>query len=168
MGKTVLIYGSTTGNTENAAKKIAKKLSDKDLTLIDVSKLKSASELDGYAGFILGTSTTGYGELQEDWDSFLSELTKANLAGKKAALFGLGDSASYPETFADGMGFIYDALVEAGATIVGQVETDGYEYDDSTAVRNGKFVGLALDEDNEDDKTDERIDAWLEVIKDVF
>ena len=33
------------------------------------------------------------------------------------------------------------------------------------AIDGDKFLGLALDEVNEDDKTEERIDAWLEDIK---
>jgi flavodoxin I len=168
MGKIILIYGSTTGNTENVAKQIAKKLFDKDLTLLDASKLKSASQLGEYSGLIFGTSTTGYGEIQEDWDSFLAELSKANLSGKKVALFGLGDAATYSETFVDGMGILYDAVQTAGASVIGQIETEGYDYEESVAVRNGKFVGLALDEDNESEKTEARIDAWLESIKDEF
>jgi flavodoxin len=46
----------------------------------------------------------------------------------------------------------------------GQVETDGYTFDDSEAVIDGKFIGLPLDDINEDDKTDTRIDAWLSAI----
>ena len=38
-------------------------------------------------------------------------------------------------------------------------------YDDSEAVVDGKFLGLALDEVNEDDKSDERIDAWIDELK---
>ena len=60
---------------------------------------------------------------------------------------------------------IYSALKDKGVNFVGQVSTDGYTFDDSAAVVDGKFVGLALDDINEDDKTDERIDAWLESIK---
>ena len=45
------------------------------------------------------------------------------------------------------------------------MSTDGYTFDDSDAVIDGKFVGLALDDLNEEDKTDERIDAWLADIK---
>jgi flavodoxin I len=37
--------------------------------------------------------------------------------------------------------------------------------DDSEAVEDDKFLGLALDDVNEDDKTEERIDAWIEAIK---
>jgi flavodoxin I len=32
-------------------------------------------------------------------------------------------------------------------------------------VKGDKFVGLALDEDNEDDKTEPRLDAWLAQLK---
>ena len=60
---------------------------------------------------------------------------------------------------------LYDAAVEAGATVLPGVSTDGYTYDDSEAIDGDKFLGLALDEVNEDDKTEVRIDAWLEAIK---
>ena len=60
---------------------------------------------------------------------------------------------------------IYNAVKQAGANVIGAVATDGYTFDDSESVVDGKFVGLALDEVNEDDKTEERIDAWLEAIK---
>ena len=52
-------------------------------------------------------------------------------------------------------------LYEAGAQVIGAVATEGYTFDDSESVVDGKFVGLALDEVNEDGKTDERIDAWV-------
>lgn len=63
------------------------------------------------------------------------------------------------------MGELYEGLEGSGATFVGAVSTDGYSYDDSTAVVDGKFVGLALDDVNEDDKTESRLDAWVEEIK---
>ena len=49
--------------------------------------------------------------------------------------------------------------------MIGAVSTEGYTFDESTAVVDGKFVGLALDEDNESDKTDDRIAAWVEDIR---
>lgn len=60
---------------------------------------------------------------------------------------------------------IYSALQDKGVKFVGQVSTDDYTFDDSAAVVDGKFVGLALDDINEDDKTPGRIDAWLDDIK---
>lgn len=113
----------------------------------------------------MGTSTWGAGELQDDWYDGLEALKQANLAGKTIALFGCGDSESYGDTFCSAIGEIYNALKDSGAKFVGAVSTDGYTYDDSAAVVDGCFVGLALDDVNESDKTDCRIDAWLESIK---
>lgn len=50
---------------------------------------------------------------------------------------------------------------DSGARFVGSVSTDGYTFDDSAAVVDGQFVGLPLDDVNEDIKTDGRIDAWI-------
>ena len=81
------------------------------------------------------------------------------------ALFGCGDCESYGDTFCAAMGEIYDALKDSGAEFVGRVSTDGYTFDDSAAVVDGRFIGLALDDVNEPDKTDDRIAAWTESIK---
>ena len=110
---------------------------------------------------MLGTSTWGAGEMQDDWYNGVNVVKSANLSGKRVALFGCGDSASYSDTFCGGMKELYDAAVAAGATVVGAVSTDGYTFDDSDAVVDGQFVGLALDDVNEDDKTSDRISAWL-------
>ena len=63
------------------------------------------------------------------------------------------------------MAAIYEAVKESGANIVGSVDAGGYNYDDSEAVVDGKFVGLALDEVNESQLTDGRIDEWVSAIK---
>ncbi|EAH9105226.1 flavodoxin, partial [Campylobacter jejuni] len=49
-----------------------------------------------------------------------------------------------------------------------EVSTDGYTFEASDAVVDGKFVGLALDNDNQEDQTESRIDAWVEQIKPYF
>ena len=51
---------------------------------------------------------------------------------------------------------------------MGAVSTDGYSFEESEAVRDGKFIGLPLDADNESDKTETRILAWIEQIKPHF
>ena len=86
------------------------------------------------------------------------------ILGSSTCIFGVGDSASYSDTFCGSMAEIYHALENSGAQIVGAVPTDGYQFDDSASVIDGEFVGLALDEDNESDKTAERIDAWVKEI----
>lgn len=158
MKPTAIIYGSTGDNTKTVAKKISAKIADS--RLIDVATLK-VSELESYDNLILGTSTWGVGDLQDDWEGFLPELKKANLEGKTVALFGLGDSSSYSDTFVDGMGILYEAIQAKGCKIIGMVSTNEYTYDASRADNGAQFVGLALDEDNEYTLTDSRISAWL-------
>ena len=90
----------------------------------------------------------------------------SNLSGKTIAIFGCGDCESYGDTFVSAMGELYNGLKGSGAAFIGRVPTAGYNFSDSEAVVDGEFVGLALDDVNEEDKTDERIDAWIESIKD--
>lgn len=157
MSKTIVVYGSTTGTCESIAQTIGDQLGAE---VINVSDL-TANQLAEADNIVLGTSTWGAGELQDDWYDGVNVVKSANLSGKRVALFGCGDSASYSDTFCGGMKELYDAAVAAGATVVGAVSTDGYTFDDSDAVVDGQFVGLALDDVNEDDKTSERISAWL-------
>jgi flavodoxin I len=157
MKKTGIFYGSSTGNTQTIAKVLSEKL---DADIFDVAK-NPIDQVDAYENLIFGTSTWGLGDLQDDWDDFLSKLVAKDLQGKKVALFGLGDSASYPDTFVDGIGIIYAELKNKGCVFVGATDTAGYEFDDSQALVDGKFVGLPLDEDNESNLTDSRINDWL-------
>ncbi len=167
MEKIAVVYGSSSGNTETIAKTIAKKIGTDQVDTFDVAKINVAA-LEPYKNLILGTSTWGVGDLQDDWDAFLPSFEKTDLNGKAVALFGLGDSSSYPDSFVDGMGIIYEAIQNQDCKIVGAVETKGYNFDDSRALVDGKFIGLPLDEDNESDQSDYRIDEWLKQILTEF
>jgi flavodoxin I len=158
MSKTIVVYGSSTGTCESIAQTLGEKLG---ADVIDVAKL-TAADVQGADNLVLGTSTWGAGEMQDDWYDGVKVLKEAGLSGKKVAVFGCGDSSSYSDTFCGGMKELYDAAKEAGATMVGDdVPTDGYTYDDSDSVVDGHFIGLALDDVNEDDKTESRIEAWI-------
>lgn len=161
MKKTLVVYGSSTGTCQSIAETIAEKLGAE---VVDVANLDDA-QVNEAENLILGTSTWGAGEVQDDWYDGLNKLKKLDLNGKTVALFGCGDCESYGDTFCGGMDEIYSALQGKGVKFVGQVSTDDYTFDDSAAVVDGKFVGLALDDINEDDKTPGRIDAWLDDIK---
>ena len=99
--------------------------------------------------------------MQDDWFGFLPTIKETGLAGKTVAVFGVGDQFSYSDTYVNAMGELYDAAKAAGANIIGATSTDGYSFNESTAVRDGKFVGLALDYDNQSDLSDDRIAAWV-------
>lgn len=162
MKKTVIIYGTSTGTCEDLASRIGAKLGvDNIINVTDLDE-NVIAENDN---LILGTSTWGAGEMQDDWYDGIKVIKSADLSSKTVALFGCGDSDSYPDTFVGGMAEIYNAVKTAGANVIGAVSTEGYTFDDSESVVDGKFVGLALDEVNEDDKTDERINAWVEEIQ---
>lgn len=160
MKKTVVVYGSSTGTCEAIANTIASKLGVEAINVADLNDAVVAEN----DNLILGTSTWGAGELQDDWYDGVEVLKSADLTGKTVALFGCGDAESYPDTFCGAMAEIYNA-VKAQADVIGAVSTDGYTFDDSEAVIDGQFVGLALDDVNEDDKTEGRIDAWIDAIK---
>ena len=161
MKSTIVIYGSSTGSCQSIAETIASKLG---VEAVDVANI-SDDTIASHDNLILGTSTWGAGEMQDDWYDGVKTLKSAGLSGKTVALFGCGDSESYSDTFCGGMKELHDAAVEAGANVLPGVSTEGYTFDDSEAVDGDKFVGLALDDVNEDDKTEARIDAWLEAIK---
>ncbi len=160
MKKTIVIYGSTTGTCESIANDIAAKLG---VEAINAAEL-TADVVAANDNLLLGTSTWGAGEVQDDWYDGLKVLSSSDLSGKTVAIFGCGDSCSYSDTFCGGMAEIYKAVKDAGASVVGAVDASGYTYDDSEAVVDGKFVGLALDNDNEGDLTPKRIDAWIDSI----
>ena len=159
MKKTGIFYGSTTGTTESVARLIADKLGIAPADVHEVTQLDTALA-ESYDALILGTSTWGDGELQDDWYDGLKVLQGAHLSGKTVALFGCGDSESYSDTFCDAMGLLYEGLKDSGCTFVGAVDDSDYTYSASVAANDGKFVGLALDDVNESDRTDDRVSAW--------
>jgi flavodoxin I len=167
MKKIGLLYGSTTGNTEEVAEMIANEIGTDNVDVLDVANI-SIEDVMKYERLIMGISTWGSGEMQDDWEEFVDALKGVDLSGKKVALFGIGDGVTYSDTFVGGMGELYEAIKESGAEFFGKVSTEGYDYDESPAEENGMFVGLALDQDNEDEKSEERIHAWVADLKDNF
>ena len=161
MNKTVVIYGSTTGSCEDYANRIASKLGADVFNVTDVD----GGKVEAYDNLLLGTSTWGEGDVQDDWYDGVKVLESANLKGRTVAIFGCGDAMGYPDSFCGGMAEIYRALKDSGANILGMVNAGDYNYGSSQAVIDGKFVGLAIDINETDSKTEERIDKWIEEIK---
>lgn len=158
-------YSTTTGNTETVAGYIT---AATGLDAVDIGDV--ADSFDSFDGLICGAPTwhTGADDCRSGtgWDEFLyDQLPGLDLSGKKVALFGLGDSASYGDNFCDAVGELYDCLTAQGASVVGMVDTGDYDFADSKAVRDGKFCGLLCDEDNEYEKSEGRVNAWVEQIK---
>ena len=139
MDKVHVIYGSTTGMTEAVAEKIAKALDAQAFNINAGDAAACDAEL-----LVLGSSTWGIGDLQDDWAARLDQV-KGSFSGKKVAVFGLGDSQGFADSFCVAAETIANAAKDAGATLVGEV--------------------LKLDDTNESDKTDEKVAAWVQAVK---
>merc|ERR1712019_223632 len=118
----------------------------------------------GYDGLIVGCPTwnTGADEMRSgtSWDDLLEDIKGVDLKGKPVAVFGCGDSGSYGDNFCDGIEELHDTFQAAGAKMIGYVPVGGYSHTETKSEKDGKFLGLPLDQDNEDDKTEDRAKAW--------
>lgn len=157
--KTAIFYGSTTGATEAVANKVG------ELLGADVFPATEISKAADYDFLIFASSTWGMGDLQDDWIDALDELKGMDLNGKTVAFIGLGDQEGFGDTFVDAIGTIWNDIKDKGVKLVGKTDTDGYNFSGSTAVEDDEFLGLVIDENNQSDLTDERIDAWVKEIK---
>ncbi len=161
--KTAVFYGSTLGDTERVAKMVAEKMGA-DLFTAGAG----LGELASYDLILLGSSTWGWGELQDDWNTAIDELKEANLSGKKVGVFGTGDQMGYSDTYCDALGIIAEAAAEAGAEVIGRTSREGYDFTDSRALEGDQLIGLAIDVNNQDSLTEERVEAWVEILKKEF
>lgn len=162
-----IFYGSTTGNTEDAAKQILEEFGAGIAETFDVSE-STTKDVEQFSNLIFGASTWGIGDIQDDFEEFLEEIARVDLQGKKIAIYGFGDQDAYPDSFVDAIGTIYALVKNKGAELVGQVSVESYDYDESTAEIDGQFAGLPLDEENQSDLTGGRIKSWVELLKTQF
>jgi flavodoxin I len=158
-----ILYGSSSGKTESVALKIYRKLGSEIAEMHNIQDAFPADLLE-YRIIIMGIPTWGVGEPQDDWKEFFIRLDEMDLSGRKVALFGLGDQESYPGTFANALGILYEKLENTGCEIIGGWPVEEYDFKKSSAVRNGVFAGLVIDEENQPEMTGYRIDRWLKMI----
>lgn len=175
MAEIGIFFGTDSGTTRLIAKKMAKKLGDVASKPLNVNRI-SVEDMLAYDALILGTPTYGEGCLPSastgvkdgSWEEFLPALCEQDLSDKTIALYGLGDQSKYGHRFANGMFELYSKLKQAGATMVGAWSTEGYEFTESKAVVDDKFVGLVIDNSNQGLMTEDRIADWLEQVKPVL
>ncbi|MCM1293883.1 MAG: flavodoxin FldA [Bacteroides sp.] len=164
MKKTCIIYGSTTGTTKAVAEKIGKLLEVDGNDILDVATI-APSKLADYDVLVLGTSTWGAGDLQEDWYDFIDGASALDLRDKTIAIFGCGDE-TMTDTFCAAVGTLYEKFKSTGAKMTGAFDADGYTFNNSSAYIDGQYVGLLLDEVNHPELTDLRLRRWTSQLKD--
>jgi len=168
-----LFYGSSTCYTEMAAEKIRDAIRLKMPTQsIDIHNIANdcIQLIPQYNYLILGIPTWDYGELQEDWETHWQTLDQLDLSQAKVALFGLGDQIGYPQWFQDALGYLWAKVINQGATAVGLWPNQGYDFEQSKALTEDQkfFLGLALDDENQFDLTDQYINQWCQQILHEF
>ncbi len=166
--KAVILYWPKGGNTENAAKIIKETFGD-EADIFDIKSFNT-DDLEKYDLIITGASTIGAENWEDasndnEWTRFGVEAVKKDLSGKYIAFFGLGDQVLYPNHFVDVLGVFQQEFSNTGAKIIGKWPTEGYRFTDSRGAENGKFYGLAIDEDNESYLTKERVKKWVSQLK---
>ena len=156
MKKIGLFYGGTTAKTAVVALKIQEAFAENEVVLIPIDNI------------IAGTSTWFDGELPTYWDEFMPEIESIDMTGKKVALFGLGDQERYPDNFVDGIGILAEAFTKSNAELIGFMPVSDYHFTQSRAVKEGHFLGLPLDIENQSEQTEERILKWVAKLKKEF
>ena len=162
-----LFYAMNAAKTSHIAEKIREKLGHKEVEMIMIEKAWQ-NDFQAYDNLIVGASTWFDGELPTYWDEMIPEIESLDLKDKKVALFGLGDQIGYPDNFVDGLGILADAFEKAGAILVGFTSAEGYSFNRSRALRDGKWCGLVIDIENQSKLTDKRIADWCEQLKKEF
>ena len=163
-----LIYGSDTSNTESVIDNILLGIFEPtfDIEVVTVSNITS-EDWTSHDTYILSIPTWYDGELQSDWEEYFEEFKTIDFTGKTIAVFGLGDQIGYDEWFCDGIGILAKVVKDNGGTVIGFTKKDdSFEFESSKALKDeDTFWGLCLDEDNQDELTEERLQNWFEQIK---
>mgnify|MGYP001214120376 FL=1 len=163
-----LIYGSNTGMTEEITGYIVDNWDFSDIKVIGVSEV-TKEDFEAYEVLILGLSTWYDGDLQNDWENYFDEFKTIDFTNKTVAIYGLGDQYGYGEYFIDGVGMLAEVVLGNGGNITGFWPIKGYDFTESKALYNAEFFyGLAIDEDNQPELTQERVMDWLSILKDEF
>lgn len=157
-----LIYSSYTGLTFDITTIIEKYLDSLKLEVLEVSSINSNDFLR-FDFLMLGVPTWFVGELEPEWDDYFPDFENIDFTGKDIAIFGLGDQYGYPDNFVDGIGILAEVIIKNGGNIVGYWPNNGYDFNKSIGLApNGMFYGLALDEDNQPELSEERVKLWTE------
>lgn len=169
MLKTCIVYGSTTRYTEMVAVEILEQPGFEDAALIDIEDIKPEQILD-YDFIIFGIPTWDYGEIQSSWQNVWDELDGLDFNKKIVAFFGLGDQFGYSEWFVDGMGLLHEKIFSRGATVIGEWPTEGYNFNTAKSLTENKktFVGLPIDEVNQEEMTEMRITQWCSQLQQII
>ena len=167
MANVGIFVGSSSGVTQSAGEQLEELFEGAELINME-EDYDDLDQFDEFDVLLIGSSTWGQGDPQRDWVDPLYEMENEapDFSGKKVAFFGAGDQDTHGEEFISALGKMKNIFRKLGAdTEYGYWPTEGYTYKYSQAEKDGKFCGLAIDNVNQSDLTEERINTWAEQLK---
>jgi len=173
MSKTAIFYSPQGGNVNSVADKLGEIIGNDKVDIIPVKDVET-EDVDKYNKTILVGSTVGADHwdnetIVDEWIEFFTKIKDISFEDKKVAIVGLGNSVLYPAHFADGMAALYEGITKQNAEVLGKVDAEGYDFEDSEALNDdGFFCGLPIDEDNEPELTTPRLEKWISMLKSDF
>lgn len=156
-----IYYGSSSGNTERIATRLAALLADHRPVLHDVAQT-SLADAEHHDLLFFGIPTWNEGECQPDWAKRWPELECLDLSRAHVALFAPGDQLGYPTTYCNAMGKLHALLASRDVRCIGGWPKAGYRGGSPLALTNdgSQFVGLPLDEESQGNLTPVRLRTW--------
>ena len=169
MAKIGMFWGSSTDMTSLASEVIKEEIESFEHDIDSINIRDSGLEpILEYKNVIIGCPTWNVGELQDDWDLLYNDYQKLRFDNITGAFFGVGDQMGYNYNYLDAVGLLARPFMENGGQLVGRWSIEGYEFDESLALEGEEFLGLALDYDNQDFMSEERIKNWTALIQGEF
>ncbi|MBU1669139.1 flavodoxin domain-containing protein [bacterium] len=163
-----IFYASAGGTTKIITDALVEAFEvDEDSVISMEDDYDDIEQFDDFDVLFIGSSTWGQGDAHFEWvDPMLEIEEEADFSGKKVAFFGAGDAKKHGEHFCSALGKLHNTFTKVGAEAIGFVPKEDYNYEFSLAEMDGKLCGLGIDEHNEAEKTQARIENWITVLKD--
>ncbi|PAV30968.1 flavodoxin [Virgibacillus profundi] len=141
MNKILMLYASTTGNTELMAEAMVAYLEDKNYEVVtktfDFDPIDVGELLD-YDAILVGTHTWDDGDLPYEVEDFYEELEDVDITGKLFGVFGSCDS--FYDTYGGAVDLVGDRLKNLGAVLVPERLKVDLDPDAEDIVRCEAFV----------------------------
>ena len=162
MKKYGIFYASNTGTTADVASRLAEIMGIAGEDIHNVADT-APSELGQYETIIIGSSTWGDGDFEDDMYDFIDGAQALDLHGHRVAVFGCGDQ-TMSDTFCNAVGKLYHKMKGTGATMIGEYPAVGYNFRHSDASVGDTMRGLVLDQVNHPEYTDRRLREWAALL----
>ena len=140
MKRILILYASSTGNTEEIACLLQKEINQEEFKLtlknLEMDEM-DALQLVDYDGILFGTYTYDDGDLPFETEIFSDQLETIDLSGKVVGVFGSGDTAYY--LFCQAVDVMKEKFKQTSAAVIEhtvKIDLDPNEKEDFASIKN--------------------------------